>query len=62
MSQDRFHLWVAVNMVMNLEVPYRMGNFLTNGMTYQFIKKDSASWSYFLRRGRYGKIMQESFR
>jgi hypothetical protein len=39
--------WRAfVNTIMNLRVPWKMGNFLTSSVHYQVLKELAAAWSY----------------
>jgi len=45
--QYRDKWWAVVNTVMNPQVPYNAGNFLTEG--YLLLKKDSALWSYLVQ-------------
>jgi hypothetical protein len=44
--QHRDKWWAVVNNVMNPQIRYNAGNFLTEG--YLLLKKDSALWCYLV--------------
>jgi hypothetical protein len=45
-SKDRHQRWALVNTVMNLRVPYTVGNFFISSATIKLLNKDSAPWSW----------------
>jgi len=44
LTQDRDSLWALVNVIMNLQLPQNVGNFLTSWGLFSFSGRQSTPW------------------